>query len=124
MTELRQTAAARAHALDDRCRKRQVSDNAGQEDAACHVIVNAQHIGAQTLIYGELRARGAARIPVIDLCHLILPFDIPTSQSPVGAIMDVHPLRCKGSPPLNLDQKMGSAPPNSKRRKNPYSERK
>ena len=61
-----------------------VGNNARQGHAGGHVVVDAQHVCAQTFVYGDVGARTHAslRIPVVVLSHLVLPFDFsPISGS-------------------------------------------
>ena len=64
----------RARVGRDRVREDDVGDEARQSDAGGHVVVDAQHVGAQTLVYRDVGARADAglRIPVVDLSHLVL----------------------------------------------------
>src|SRR5215469_3717229 len=58
-------------------REQEESDHTGQRDAGRHVVVNAQHIGAQTVVdhHDDAGARSCAdlRIPAIELSHVHLP---------------------------------------------------
>src|SRR5258705_305873 len=59
-----------------------VGDETGQSYAGRHVIVDAQHVCAQTFVYGNIGARAEAslRIPVVDLSHWSIPSALARSS--------------------------------------------
>ena len=55
---------------------------AGDGQAEHHVIVDVQHVGAQTFVDGHARAGRTLRIPVFELSHEVIPDTFPICGAP------------------------------------------
>ena len=81
----------------DRVGEDDVGDETGEGHAGGHVVVDAQHVGAQTLVHCDIGTRAdAACIPVVDLSHVVHPFDFSSSRAARSTELGDAPPRWQG----------------------------